>query len=278
MKRAHHLILIMSTLLLCAQSSTPQPGPSPRPAAKPSEGTALSEHQSNQSQLPVNDSNIANGQPGDDAATRQQKRNYDIPTIVIAIFSVVSGIAAIRIAKFNKQLVQVTRDMVNAAVASAEASKAALHVNRPFLLVTKVQKLLPGSNTAYFTYRNAGNNPADVMEIIASAEIFFRSTDIPPALFVPQVTYTEHNKIRLTSSVIGNEPCDIYINNFEEVVLDREGFDLAAERPTDGRVAIYGRISYRGGPPNEVYLTHFFWWYFSDDIFFIGPPELNQRT
>ena len=46
--------------------------------------------------------------------------------------------------------------------------------------------------------------------------------------------------------------------------------------------AVYGRVRYRGGPP-DIYTTHFFWWYGVPDapqttgFFLRGPPDLNTR-
>ena len=38
--------------------------------------------------------------------------------------------------------------------------------------------------------------------------------------------------------------------------------DMVAICEETKRLGVYGEIRYRGGPPEEIYITKFFWWYF----------------
>jgi len=190
--------------------------------------------------------------------------------------------ATIAIAIFNFQLAGVTKDM-------SRATKAQLHSNRPFVLVTNVGRK-PNADVAYFIFENFGNGPADIVEIIATAGTFFCDfSKIPPGLFVPSVTYEPQFRVVVDRPIVRpNQPTETYVNNFCEFLLSKDDFLNGAsvmDSEVGSRVAVYGRISYRGGAPDEIYLTHFFWWWFEpfsegqkDGFFMRGPSELNKRT
>lgn len=218
----------------------------------------------------------------------------DISTVIIAIFTVASGLAAIFIAWFNWQLVNVTRDL-------HQVTEAALHVNRPFLLVTNVvrtgqrteivdfatpptdtsttaiQVLNNPSTSVHFLVelRNFGVGPADIKDYFCEADIYD-----PPnrqnGMRDPVVIYQDSECNRLNNSLIAP---DETVNDrlFGSVFFSSQQRKLIINDAR--RIAIHGRIRYRGAP-DFTYVTHFFWWYFwdTDSCYRANTEKLNSHT
>lgn len=201
-------ILIASALLLSAASPSPEPSlkPSPRPAEQPNESAALGESQSKQSPSPINNADTRDGAPpNNDTGADQNNSDHDIADIVIAIFTVVSGVATIFIAKFNRQLVRITdemkqatadaaraaKDSARAAEESAKLAKIALDIEKPHLVAESVELLnfAPASIrprnpvTAKFALRNHGRGTAVAPYVHARLDIV--ELDLPRSILHP---------------------------------------------------------------------------------------------
>ena len=179
-------------------------------------------------------------------------------------------LSTILLAVFTGLLVCVTRDL-------QVATEAALHINRPFILIPKVARLSPNDEFVSCVYQNSGSGPADIVEIIARLDQFYQPIDIPPAMYVPSVSYSgpgwQISDPIIPAGKVAERPIcvDFDLTRFEGV------YGPVNPPNTSPRIAVHGRIKYRGGPPNEFYLTHFFYWLIGD-LFFKGPEELNRRT
>src|ERR1700684_1001802 len=190
MKRSntwYALILIASALFLSAALSVSADSPSPRPTPKPNESAALTEYQSAQQITPVGTPNVSQSPPDAGAPDKKEGDGGNAATIIVAVFTVITGFATIAIAKFNKQLVSVTDEM-------RKISSAALHLNRPFILITEVAYVRPTDEFVSCIFQNSGSGPADIVEIAATAGQFLPPAAIPPSMFVPNVTYPEQSQ------------------------------------------------------------------------------------
>jgi len=183
-------------------------------------------------------------------------------------FNFIIAVATGFIACFNWQLVGVTDEMKTAAKAAADAAEAALHINRPFLLVTEVKSISltrdgRGDEILYIyefevCLRNFGVGPADIVDYIAGAAV--RNVSIPVQPVVePQVCYAPTGR-RLSESLVA--PGETAKGRIKvRATLNRAHCD--AVRNGEGRIGIDGIIRYRGAS-KQMYWTRFFWWCFLD--------------
>lgn len=202
----------------------------------------------------------------------------------------------------TERYVALTQEMSKTAKQSARAAEAALHINRPFLLVTKTgvarthgqqivdfTKAPPTSSTTpmdvlknpltslrfKIELRNFGVSPADIKDYFCEAEIF----DPPKpqnGLNDPVVVYQDAECNRLNDSLIGpNETVD------DRLVADISFYTAERELIRDDvkRIGIHGRIRYREAH-DFTYVTRFFWWYFpdTDSCHRAFAEELNSHT
>ncbi|MGO9266612.1 MAG: hypothetical protein ACLQBA_17315 [Candidatus Binataceae bacterium] len=270
MKYSHLAILIASVLLLSAES------PSPRPTKQQNETAALGQSQSEHSPSPVDNSYTGNRPPpDDDKGTNQEDSGNEIPTIIIAFFSIISGVATIYIAKFNKQLVSVTHDLKQATIDSAKASKdsaeaardsadaakLALQTNRPFVMLDSLELKsgLPGSEIVVtFRLRNLGKGPALVRELRAKLGILEWPDDLPSGANktpeVPTKLDYENANLVIAEEVLGMDA----LSSVYRVVLRPIGDHAVARLKSDDTVnlAIQGSIRYQD-VAQEVYETKF---------------------
>jgi hypothetical protein len=266
------LILVASALLLSAARSVSADSPSPKPANQPNEGSTLSDHQSAQQATPVSTPNFSQSSPDTRSSGNKHDDGGDTATNIIAFFTVVAALATIAIAKFNKQLVTVTADMTTATAQAAKAAEAALHIDRPFLLVTDVKCIESTrdgrANEILYIYefdvclRNFGVGPADIVDYIAVAAV--RSVPPPSTILEPIVEpeaprYAPVGRRLSDSLVAPNEWAERRIK--ERAILTRA--DCDAVRNGEARIGIDGIIRYRGAS-QQVYWTRFFWWCFLD--------------
>jgi len=166
-----------------------------------------------------------------------------------------------------------SKSAADAARDSAEAAKALVHQNRPFVLVREIAHEARGLDI-YMTCDNAGTGPADIIEIMVARQVFENPENIPRGLYVPNPpNYGPEHRQRISGTVMRAGETDRRFPvpvNFGD--LNGEG----SLRP-----ALCGRISYRGGPPDETYETNFFYWYIvwaGEPLLFRGPEPLNRRT
>ena len=176
------LMLIVAALLTC---SSPTRAARVRPSAESttssqSEGTFV--HQP--PQKPLGSTFDARSQ-----ASNPNRGHAESDTFFLIIFTAVAAVATVATALFNRQLVSVTREMVDAtksaskaADKSADAAESALHADRPFLLMSdrpepryfdpKARK----DNVFAFTMakcclRNFGKGPAILSKVVARMKI-----------------------------------------------------------------------------------------------------------
>jgi hypothetical protein len=110
----------------------------------------------------------------------------------------------------TERYVEMTAQMVEATKQSAKATEAALHINRPFLLVTRILNddvFHDGStDTVWHNYyfrlelRNFGVGPADIVDFIAKAEPLNSSAD--QARRDPAVWYGPNEGDQINDSLI----------------------------------------------------------------------------
>jgi hypothetical protein len=202
----------------------------------------------------------------------------------------------------TERYVTLTKEMSETAKQSARAAEVALHINRPFLLVTKTGVArIQGQQIVDFTkpppttsttpmdvlknpltslrfkieLRNFGVGPADIKDYFCEAELFD-----PPrpqnGLNDPVVVYQDSQCNRLNDSLIApNETVD------DRLVADISFYTADRELIRDDvkRIGIHGRLRYRGAH-DFTYVTRFFWWYFpdTDSCHRAFTEELNSHT
>lgn len=194
---------------------------------------------------------------------------------------------------FNFQLVGVTDEMkratgeaAEAAKQSAKATEAALHVNRPFLIVAmpemkgvfeKVEdamRYVP--KCVLISVENFGTGPADIIDICAYIVSFDPPTGDRPDT---NVQYRIEDRLPPYVPILGAGKKAEIVRQFFDIGRTS---DVLAVLEETKRLGVYGEIRYRGGPPDEIYLTHFFWWYFpgpkGQDFSRAFTKELNSRT
>ncbi len=126
----------------------------------------------------------------------------------------------------------------------------------------------------YVTCDNAGSGPADIIETMISRQVYAAPEDTPRGMYLPEPpNFGPEDRQRIGDTVMRAGETGRRFGvaiNFEE--LDGNGNLLAA---------ICGRITYRRGPPDEIYETNFFYWYITwteEPLLYRGPEELNRRT
>jgi hypothetical protein len=204
------------------------------------------------------------------------------------VFIALSAVATVYIARFNRRLVDVTKDMekatseaAEAAKQSAQAAEASLHTDRRFLLVTtiktKVSDLGEFENKnlyAYIVLRNFGNGPADITDYIAQADLFDPPTS---GRGDPPVWYGPDDGNRINDSLVA--PAEVVQDRLIATLsMSREEYDSAFT--DEKRVGIHGRIRYRGAS-KQIYESRFFWWFFFDQGQVVAralTKELNDHT
>jgi hypothetical protein len=259
MKYVFASILIASALLLSAGQNVNADTPSPRPAREPNKSADLSyaETEQHPTALPLSDS------PDDPntASASADKREHggDGPSYIIAIFTVLTGIATSLIAWFNWQLVGVTEEMKRATADAARASKDSAIAAKESAEVAKetigIAKLLERAwividiePTAYmlsvrredygisfkYTMRNCGRSLGWLCAGYEKADILPQTQPLPDT---PQ--YAPH------ANLVPLAPNQSYTTGWYEqrVSLDREQWqDFALGKL---KVSLYGIIFYR---------------------------------
>ncbi|HXZ82406.1 MAG TPA: hypothetical protein VED84_01490 [Acidimicrobiales bacterium] len=183
------LILIALALVLTAGSAD-VPKLSPSLATESRESIKLAEQLTAEHITPGLQSNLSHAIDRDRRAASQQNDGHDYSTAVIAIFTVISAIAAALIAWFNFQLVGVTDEMkkatakaAEAAAKSAELAARALHLDRPFLHFDSIdlKNFHPDSRrlAAVFTFKNRGKSVAFISDVQAALGITNMISDLP---------------------------------------------------------------------------------------------------
>lgn len=261
------LTLIALALLLNAAKSSAL-NPSPRPTPKPNESATFGDRQGEQQIAPIRTPAASQSPEQTGAPTKEQQNGSGASTVIIAVFTVVAGLATVAIAIFNYQLVGVTNEMKKATAEAAEAAEAALHIDRPFLLVTEVKFInltFDGrADELLCIYefevcsRNFGVGPADIVDYIAGAAVHNISIQMQP-IVEPQIQYASTGRRLNDSLVAPNEWAEGRIK--EKAILTRA--DCDAVRNGEARIGIDGIIRYRGAS-KQVYWTRFFWWCFLD--------------
>jgi len=199
----------------------------------------------------------------------------------------ISAVATVYIARFNRRLVDVTKDMeratseaAEAAKQSAQAAEAALHADRPFLLVVAIKTDIFGlgefgEKNLHFALvvRNFGNGPADITDYTAEAELFDPPTHVRSD---PAVWYGPNKGQRINDSLIAPHET-VHARLQTSLRTSRE--EYASAFSDDKRVGVHGRIRYRGSA-KQTYETRFFWWYFvnGDQSARALTKELNDHT
>jgi hypothetical protein len=172
------LILIASALLL----STVKKG-NGEPSPRPNESSDLANQQSAQQVAPVSSPNLSQPAQQDGTPKNEQQDGSNATTIVITVFTVITGFATVAIAKFNKQLVGVTDAMKEATAEAAKFTKLAYVATRPYLVPDNFVILnftTQGRRTdqhgvvfmtVEFVLKNVGKGPATVKRAGAKLKI-----------------------------------------------------------------------------------------------------------
>jgi hypothetical protein len=192
--------------------------------------------------------------------------------------------------KATERYVDMTAEMVEASRQSAKAAEAALHIERPFLLVTKItgevsHADMPVKDPAirrfrhnlYFTValKNYGVSPADIVEY--AADVCLLDTPKPPYFRETPPAYGQPSQ--LNDSIIGpheSVPDRIKVSDS----LDDTEYQSTLDDKQ--RIAVYGRIRYRGAS-DKTYDTFFYWWCFvidpnQVDMFRCNTKQWNDHT
>ena len=178
-----------------------------------------------------------------------------------------------RIAAYNTR---VSIRAANAATKSADAALAAIHADRPHLLIARIEivEAHPADDVqlprgAHVILENFGSGPADIVEIKADIDFWPLEPFGPSAAFANAPQNAEVPVVRPNGDTKFFVPAGLY-NNAPDIPKLING-ELA--------YGIYGKITYRGLPDTR-YETHFFWWYShpSEHVFRSGNDTLNRRT
>jgi hypothetical protein len=202
-------------------------------------------------------------------ASRLQTLREWIATISAqGFFNFIVAVATVFIAWFNWQLVGVTNEMkkatsdaAQAAAKSADAAQAALHADRPYLLVTDVLMAGSGSPTGALhvipiKFENFGSGPADIQDYIAEPDVLpWPKPDAPDpvAWHSPEEGNRLHDSLVRAGETIGIEA---------PIFLDEQKRQQMVDGNT--KLRIEGRIRYRGAPQRQ-YVTKFYWWFIPID-------------
>jgi hypothetical protein len=222
-------------------------------------------------------------------------QNNSTLAVLTLLFVAIAGIATALIAIFNCQLVRVTKDMMAAANAAAVAADAALHLNRPAIVVTGCTPqigihLKTGTPDTLVGYRphiyNLGSGPAEITGSYSHSRVF-DAYEVKEG--IPEMSVEEPNVSHLIWDFPGDcrefprtmlgagETFDNYLAGYTPIVNWIEG-DIEKVRAGEKRCAVYGMIVYRSSV--KEYRTRFFYWYNPERRAFYRAirPELNERT
>jgi hypothetical protein len=280
LNRSALLILVALAVLLSAQS--PSPGVGTEPASQRTDSsqqnsqsernppTAETVPNAIQSEAPhENSGQIASQKEADFVQVGPVDIHKDWLDRSYVAFSFLLVVVGIMQAALLKQQGKVTR--------------AALHINRPFLIVPMPEiKVSPETveNSLYHVPRyvtvsaeNFGTGPADIVDVSLCVTPFDLPTD-------PKITYRPEERRQPNVPILGAGKSDAIIGR--DIDLGRPR-DILAVVEWKRRLGVYGEVRYRGGPPDQIYVTHFFWWYFpsspkGQDFARASDPELNSRT
>jgi hypothetical protein len=289
-------ILIVSALLLNAVRSVNAQGlgPSQSLTQQRNDTPKQTQAQAKQSPSPTRVKqapppvNSVNGQSTSDeirkdgdqyAGLLRKVREWILGISAQGFFNFIIAAATLAMAVFSYLLVCVTREL-------HKATEGALYVNRPFLMVTKVEctdtKFINGALTHKFAIhlKNFGVGPADIVTYIASADPNDTPIGYVTEIKEPELRYFPENGQRLSDSLVG--PGEEVTDRIEcRSTLDPSIFALVQDRSKT--LGINGIITYRGTAPKS-YETRFFWWFFMDadykPIRFVRAfrPDLNSHT
>lgn len=259
--------------------------PIPKIASEPNKSSTFIKQPTNDHPSPLTSANSTQS-PTDTASpdSGSDCHDGDSNSGITIFLAAVMAAATIAIAIFNYQLVGVTGKMQEATTKATEAAEAALHADRPFLLIFRVtvfHTAIPNpsghSLEARIWLHNFGNGPADIVDYIAEAALFDRNPRVGGAVQEPVVEYGPADGGPLGNSLIAPH----IDSKGDDIVahLTLSDDDMKAMRDETKRVGIHGRIRYRGAP-KQVYESRFFWWYFPDtqECFRAANPELNAHT
>ncbi len=169
------------------------------------------------------------------------------------------------------------------------AMRAALHTNRPFLIVSEVEV---GDGDLFDDWpavkvQNLGTGPADIVEVMGASSLFDIPTDRRGDSAFDLVEQRSADSLRTAAYVISATSAPIELCRIPVTPMD----EAIAIEPSDKTekttkiLCLYGRIRYKGGAPDEMYETNFFWWYLAAEsvieykgFFLRGPDRLNHRT
>ncbi|MGA3230090.1 MAG: hypothetical protein ABSD51_09100 [Candidatus Binatus sp.] len=267
------LILIGSVLLLSAES--PSLKPSPRPTPKPNDSSTLGDKQSEQQVTPIHTSDFPLAPPNAGAPGKEQEDGSNAPTIIIAVFAVITGLATVAIAKFNKQLVRVTDELRKVAERDVLS-------DRPFVTVAAVDR-----DRSYSDFRpcaqfqNSGNSPAVIVEIVFgfNTKPFDLSSREPLIPHIVAPDYSVLSSLPLPKHVLASRET-MTIGYGLAYFSDAEWKDILAG---EMRIAVFGKIYYRDAAGKEPPYEQPFYWFYSppgeitpEGIFYLGPDELNR--
>jgi len=199
-----------------------------------------------------------------------------------ALFTAITGIATVVLAVFTGQLVCVSRDL-------HQATEAALHVNRPFLLVTHIKCTETIFAEGILRHRfiihlkNFGVGPADIVKYLASANIHDTPLGVNPK--EPTFRYFPENGQRLADSLVAPTDTSDRIECRSLLIPEMYAAILNGTKT----LAVDGIVVYRGASP-KTYETRFFWWcYLDNTVPTVDPgeptrfmralrPDLNEHT
>jgi hypothetical protein len=257
LRKALVLILTVSALLLSGASGKLL-NPSPRPTPEPNKSPALADHQSAEQVTPIGLPDNSQSAHHADAPNNEEKDASDRATVVIAVFTVVMGLATVAIAIFNCQLVGVTNEMTKATAEAAKFTKLAYIANRPY--VTADEFVLKNFSTvnrlpddapaltfmvANFKLRNVGKGPAIIH--IARAKMKIVPNDPEAWKFLPNPSddwgdLSDCVSIPLSARVIPADSSILATTGFTPLPTEEE---YKAIRMTyDQHIVIYGSLEY----------------------------------
>jgi hypothetical protein len=276
------LPILVSAILLSVASASAL---SPTPLAQTQGGEvsnlpnnkATSDKSPSEQPTTSTDSEIGTSESKRETQSHAEPASPIAPTIIVHVDSHDRAIAAASIILAGAAIVQLfllcatlKANQLNAVAAeqNARATEAALHVNRPFLLVTDVKFVDVNrdgrADELLYIYefdvclRNFGVGPADIVDYIAGAAVQNRSIRVQP-IVEPRPWYAPTG-LRLSQSLVApGEWVEGRIK--EKAILTRALCDKV--RNDEAGIAIDGIIRYRGAS-KQVYWTRFFWWCFLD--------------
>ncbi|WP_425163777.1 hypothetical protein [Candidatus Binatus sp.] len=217
-------------------------------------------------------------------------------TGALIFLTAVMAAATIAIAVFNYQLVGVTDEMRKATNAAAAAADAALHVNRPAIVVTGIVSQVgihqrTGTPNTLVGYTpqiyNLGSGPAEIIQVFSHSRLFeaYETRDGIPNLAAEEPTVNdllwdaESDRREFPRTILGaGESFENYMAGYTPIVNWIGPDDIEKVELGEKLRAVYGLIRYRSSV--KKYWTRFFYWYDPQRRSFRRAyrPELNRRT